>query len=347
MAASMKPAVAVAQTAQTKVPELPKITAVCRTILAGAVEPAFVAAEIERQGPSIETIESRTADLSSSEVLLFLGNASWKPEIVQQLRALPRQQRPFVAVWHWEPLPPSRMSGIPKPALGIREIGKILLRDPRATDPHTNFSRLRAMLDDGLIDLLAVSTLGRQEFLAEQGYTNEFIPLGSGLEHGSDRGGVRDIDVMFLGDARVPRRKKMLKQLSQRGLNVTIAGSWKDPRYWGKARTALLNRVKILLNVPRTQGDYSGLRLLLGAANGAMILSERLYRPSPFMPGRHYVEAEQSEIPERARSFVADTSARLTITRAASELTTTATRQRSVTRLLRAIADGLAKGRRR
>lgn len=340
----MKPAAAVARTAQTRVPELPKITAVCRTILAGAVEPAFVAAEIHRQGLSIETTETPTRNLSSSEVLLFLGNASWKPDIVQQLRALPRQQRPFVAVWHWEPLPPTRASGIAQPTLGVRELGKILLQDPRATDPKTNFSRLQAMLDEGLIDLLTVSTLGRQEFLSEQGYPSQFIPLGAGPEHGAEGDGVRDIDVLFLGDARVPRRRKILKHLGKLGLDVTVAGSWKDPRYWGQERTALLNRVKILLNVPRTEGDYSGLRLLLGAANGAMILSERLYRPSPFTPGKHYVEAEVSAIPETAHSFIDDVDARQVIASAAKVLTTTATRQHSVSQLLYAIADGLAKG---
>lgn len=345
MASSMKPSVSVARTAQTSVPELPKITAVCRTILAGVVEPAFVAAEIERQGSLIDTIESPSPNLSSSDVLLFLGNASWKPEIVQQLRALPRQRRPFVAVWHWEPLPPPCASEIPPPTLGVREIGKILLRDPRATDPKTNSSRLRAMLDEGLIDLLAVSTLGRQEFLAEQGYASEFIPLGAGPEHGSDLDGVRDIDVLFLGDARVPRRRKILRQLSDLGLDVTVAGSWKDPRYWGQERTALLNRVKILLNIPRTQGDYSGLRLLLGAANGAMILSESLYRPSPFVPGKHYVEDELLAIPKTARRFIDNADARQTITQAARDLTITATRQHSVTQLLYAIANGLAIGR--
>jgi hypothetical protein len=88
----------------------------------------------------------------------------------------------------------------------------------------------------------------------------------------------RDIDVLFLGDVRVARRRRALDFLQSSGINVTVAGSWEDPQYWGENRTKLLNRTKILLNIPRTAGDYSGLRMFLGAANGAVILSEPFCR---------------------------------------------------------------------
>jgi hypothetical protein len=343
----MKPAVAVARVAQTRLSERPTIAAVCRPILAGAVEPSFVANEIARQGFPVQSIETESADLADIDVLLFLGNAGWRPKIIQQIRGLPAAERPFVAIWHWEPLPPPHASGLPRPGLGIRELGKIVLRDARATDPFTNFATLRGMMADDLIDLLVVSTPSRQEFLAEEGYPAEYIPLGAGPDHGRDLGSIRDIDVLFLGETRTPRRSQTLKQLKRLGLEVSVAGSWEDPRYWGEERTALLNRVKILLNIPRSKGDYSGLRMLLGGANGAMVLSEPLYRPQPFLAGQQYVEAEPSQLPSMARMYLDDEPARLTITRAARRLILgDATRERSVARLLDIISSKVKVGTR-
>lgn len=336
----MKPAVAAAKTAQKSAAQRLKIAAVCRPIAGGAVEPEFVAQEISAQGFDVQTFAADSADFSSSDVLLFLGNAAWRPGIVQRLRRTPPIERPFVAVWHWEPLPPPESSGLPRPQLGVREIGKIVLRDARATDPYTNYLRLRAMQKDGLIDLLAISTRSRQEFLAEKGIASSYVPLGYGSQHGSDLGIERDIDVLFLGDSRLPRCRQVMERLRTLGLNIQVAGGWEDPQYWGDERSVLLNRVKILLNIPRAQGDYAGLRMFLGAANGAMILSEPLYRPEPFLPGAHYIEAQLAEMPARVREYLNDDSRRLAITQAARQLATQeSTRERSVARLMELIEE--------
>jgi len=302
------------------------------------VEPEFVADEIRSQGFPRIPIASETADLSAVDVLLFLGDAAWRPQVIRQLRRTPRALRPFTAVWHWEPLPPSAASCLPRPKLGLRELGKIVLRGPRATDPYTNFSTLSRLCQEGIVDLLAVSTRGRQEFLEEQGIASSFIPLGYGPQHGQDLGLERDIDVLFLGDARVARRQRALDFLQSSGINVAVAGSWENPRYWGANRTRLLNRTKILLNVPRTPGDYSGLRMFLGAANGAIILSEPLYRPEPFLPGQDYVEADLEQMPSVAASLLQDHARRIALAQAARDhATQVSTRSHSVSTLLRAI----------
>jgi hypothetical protein len=302
------------------------------------VEPEFVAEEIRRQGFPLIPVAAESADLSAADVLIFLGNAAWRPQIIRQLRQTPKGQRPFVAIWHWEPLPPSRASDLPRPKLELREIGKIVLRDPRATDPYTNFSTIRRLHQEGIVDLLAVSTRGRQEFLHEQGILSSFIPLGCGQQHGRDLGLERDIGVLFLGDVRTARRRRAINFLRGSGIQVTVAGSWEDPQYWGENRTKLLNRTKILLNVPRTPGDYSGLRMFLGAANGAVILSEPLYRPEPFLPGQHYLEAELAQMPLIARNLLQDHARGTAIAESARDLATqVATRSHSVAKLLQAI----------
>lgn len=341
MAWFMRPAVAVAKTARERPFERPTIAAICRPIAGGAVEPEFVADEIRSQGFPLVPVTAESADLSAADVLLFLGNAAWRPQVIRQLRETPKALRPFVAVWHWEPLPPSRASGLPRPQLGLREMGKIALRDPRATDPYTNFSTLKRLQREGIIDLLAVSTRGRQEFLEEQGIASRFIPLGYGPQHGRDLGLERDIDVLFLGDVLMARRRRALNYLRSSGIEVAVAGDWDDPQYWGENRTKLLNRAKILLNIPRTAGDYSGLRMFLGAANGAVILSEPLYRPEPFLPGQHYLEATLEQMPSIAVSLLRDHARRAALAEAArDQATRIATRSRSVAALLQAIKTG-------
>ena len=334
----MTPAVAVSKTARERSLRRPMIAAICRPITGGAVEPEFVADEIRSQGFPVTSIAAESADLSAVDVLLFLGNAAWRPQVIRQLRRIPKALRPFTAVWHWEPLPPSAASCLPRPRLGLREIGKIVLRDARATDPYTNFSTLKRLCQEDVVDFLAVSTRGRQEVLQEQGIASSFIPLGYGSQHGRDLGLERDIDVLFLGDGRVARRRKTLDFLERRGIKVTVAGSWHDPQYWGENRTKLLNRTKILLNIPRTAGDYSGLRMFLGAANGAAILSDPLYRPEPFLPGQHYLEAELEQMPSVAERLLQDHARRNALAQAARDhATQVCNRSHSVAALLRSI----------
>ncbi len=194
--------------------------------------------------------------------------------------------------------------------LTVQEIGKILLRDPRATDVYSNFLLLRSMHRQGLIDCLFVTTQGRQEFLADYNIPSHYIPLGYAPHHGRPLRLDRDIDVLFLGIINVPRRKAMLRTLERRGVRVSAFGDWHDPAYWGEQRTSLLNRAKILLNFPRTAGEMSGLRFILGMANHALVVSEPVYRPAPYEPGVHFLSATMDELPDVVNRHLQDEVAR-------------------------------------
>ena len=82
--------------------------------------------------------------------------------------ATPRYRRPYVLLWHSEPLPPARATGLPLPWLNLREVAKVVLRDARATDVYTNYFTLRSLHRVGIPDVLVLSSRGRQEFLAER-----------------------------------------------------------------------------------------------------------------------------------------------------------------------------------
>lgn len=263
------------------------------------------------------------------------GNAAFFPKVCRHLLRTPVERRPLVLIWHMEPLPPPSAAGLPKPMLHLREIAKIALRDPRATDVYTNWFTLRRLHRHSIPDVLVVSAPGRQEFLAERGISSHFVPVGWLPQMGRDLALTRDMDVLFLGSLDVPRRNRILKSLRHQGVNVTALGDWNNPAYWGESRTMLINRAKILLNLPRTAGEYSGIRILMGLANKALVVSEPIYRSDPYVPGKHFVMGGLEEIPGLISRYLDDEEARSPIVeeghRAARE---TFTMERSLHRIL-------------
>jgi Glycosyl transferases group 1 len=244
------------------------------------------------------TVEVREAAgepdaLAGVDAVLLCENAAWFPRVWSRLAVETSPARPPLALWHTEPLPPPQSSGRRGPRLSARELAKILLRDPRATDPFSNAATLRRLTARGLPDVLAVSTRGAQRFLAERGVRSHWIPLGYDPEwFGRNvQRPEREVDVLFLGDLRVRRRRSALRRLERAGARVAALGSWSDSRSWGESRTELLNRAKIFLHLTRVPGSLSGLRMLLGMANGALVVSEPIDDPAPYEPDVHFVEA--------------------------------------------------------
>jgi len=253
-------------------------------------------------------------DPSPDRIVFIGGNAAWHERALDRIRKLPRTERPAVIVWHSEPLPFPRAAGLQLAPMTPREIAKVILRDRRVSDPHSNARHMRRLAQEGIVDLLTVAARSYQAFLAEEGITSELIPVGYHPSHSRLLDLERDIDVLFLGDLRVRRRKQILRRLEREGLEVHAVGSYSDKQYWGEGRTQLLNRTKILLNLPRHSGLLADLRLILGMAAGALVISEPVYLPDPYVPGRHYVEAAIDEMANTARRYLDDEEARRRIT---------------------------------
>jgi hypothetical protein len=263
-----------------------------------------VTALLEEAGHRVTRIKDEPLDLAGDSVMWIQGNANWFPVICRQLAARPQPKRPFLVLWHTEPLPPPKAAGLPWPRLHLLEIGKILLHDKRATDVYTNYFRLRRLAQHGLPDLLIASTPGRREFLVERGLPAHWVPLGYSPSSGYDLGLSRDIDVFFLGDLTIPRRRRLINCLRRNGVNLLAMGDWADPACWGENRTRLLNRTKVFLNLQRYPGDLAGLHLILGMANKALVVSEPIYNPAPYIPGKHYLSATIEEMPALIRYYL-------------------------------------------
>jgi glycosyltransferase involved in cell wall biosynthesis len=276
--------------------------------------------------------------------VLVWGNAGLFPRAFERLAALPADRRPLVAVWHSEVLPFARASGVPRPRLTARELAKAVLRHRRAIDPYTNARRLVRLVRRGLIDLVVVISEDRREYLAERGVASEVVPRGYHPSFGADLGGERDVDVLFLGALDVPRRRRILRGLERAGVDVLARGDWRDPRYWGAPRAALLNRAKISLNLSRHAGQFSGDRFTLSMGNGALVVSEPAHRPAPFRPGEHYVEAPTGDLAATIARLLADDEERRRIAAAGRELVTQElTMTRSAAAVLRLISDRLER----
>jgi hypothetical protein len=287
-------------------PLLSQAVAACiRTVPGGQTEGVRISTALEELGCRVNPLGNRPWRPEDGSVLLILGNAYWYPPVLRQLLREPKNKLPMVVIWHWEPLPPPDASGLSWPLPTLRELAKIVLRDWRANDIYTNYRVLKQLSAKGVVDLLAASTPARVEFLAERNIHAHYLPLGYNADHGYDMKLARDIDVLFLGDRRPFRRRWLISRLRRRGIKVIEAGDWADPAYWGENRTRLINRSKIYLNVQRFPGEFSGLRLVIGMANKALVVSEPMYSPAPFVPGKHYVSATVEEMPHVIEYYLA------------------------------------------
>src|SRR5205085_11775412 len=110
------------------------------------------------------------------ECVLTYGAPRAYPRVLDGLRRL-GDRRPPVAMWQTEPFLHPKASGLPWPRRTPQEWAKILLRDKRAIDGRTNERALVRLQADGLVDLVATSTRGRQERQAEVGVEARLIQM--------------------------------------------------------------------------------------------------------------------------------------------------------------------------
>jgi len=287
------------------------------------VTSAPVAAEIlTALGSDVRLVVEEEVELSPEKLVLVRGSALWYRRTMARLLALPPAERPQLLVWHTEGLPLPAAAGLPSEPLTLREIAKIVLRDRRINDQYSNARYLRRFAAQDIDLTLAVTNGSYQAYLAEHGIDAELVPVGYHPSYGRLLDIERDIDVLFLGEHRVRRRRRILGSLRAAGIDVVALGSQSPTKgYWGEARTMLLNRTRILLHLPRYPGHLSD-RLLMGMATGALVVSEPMVRPQPFEPGVHYVECTADRLAETVRAYLEDEEARRGLADAAHRFVT-------------------------
>jgi hypothetical protein len=188
---------------------------------------------------------------------------------------------------------------------------------------------LLALRDAGWLAIVATFTETQAGALRRHGLPATVVPIGYHPSFGQLLDREREVDVTFLGTLRDRRRRGIVArlegELEERGVRLAVHdGSPERPYIAGPARTLLLNRSKILLNVMRQPWDDPVHRMLLAGANGAMLLSEPLHAASrgPFEPGVHLVELPVDRLADGVVGLLADRGARERIARQAHALIT-------------------------
>jgi hypothetical protein len=162
----------------------------------------------------------------------------------------------------------------------------------------------RKNVENGLIDYVFASTIQRTQTLKKVGIDAEFVPVGYHHSWGKKLSLERDIDVLFIGSFKSKRRRSMLKdldkKLSAKGIKLQII----NKGCYGEQRTALLNRAKIVLDLPKHTWEMPGMRLLMSISCGAMVVSEYVEETAPYKPGVHFVRAKYSELPDAICHYI-------------------------------------------
>jgi len=150
---------------------------------------------------------------------------------------------------------------------------------------------------NGWLDYCFASVQPRVRFLHSRGITAEMIPFGYHPDWGRDLQVRRDIDVLFLGRMGRGQRRSVLsrlqEQLTQRGRTLTLV-----QKAHGAGRDALLSRTRIMLNLLRAPHDLAGMRVMMGMACGALVVSEHCDDTGAFRPDQHFVMAQLDKLAE-------------------------------------------------
>ena len=159
----------------------------------------------------------------------------------------------------------------------------------------------------GRVDRLVVTSRDRRAALADHGLDAVAIPFGyaeavAGPIAAPAQPG-RDLAIVTLArlHPRMVGRQSVVRAWQEEEPRLRILEN-----VWGAERNALLRRAKGVLSVSRTPGDFIGLRIVLALAAGAVVVTEPLADPFPFVPVEHFAQAPVTELLDAARELVAD-----------------------------------------
>ncbi|MFI5225385.1 MAG: glycosyltransferase [Candidatus Limnocylindrales bacterium] len=293
----------------------------------GLVAPlvAAAAAVLAEQGRGPVRLEDPAGEADLEDVLMMGYPGGYWPFL-----QAPRSARRIA--WFGEPLPRPGTSG-PATRTGAATLRRAGLNVARRTlGPLTRRSDLGRFADiraaasierERLVNLhealyaaertdrIVTTSNDRQAILAANGVDAIVVPFGyheawAGPLTPPDSPG-RDLPFVFLGsDPRADhlRRGRIVRDIVDRlapvGELTMIDG------VWGAQRDAILRRGKVLVDVLRVPGNFTGIRLTIGLAAGLVVVTEPLDDPRPFVPGEHFVSAPADRLAAEALDLVAD-----------------------------------------
>jgi hypothetical protein len=171
------------------------------------------------------------------------------------------------------------------------------------------------------VDRVVVTSRDRRIALLDHGVDADAVPFGYAAAAAgpltSPAAGDRDLDFVSLGivHPRIAGRRAVVQQWRAQEPRLAVLDD-----VWGEERGRLLRRTRTVLNVARTPGNFVGLRLVLAIAAGAVVVSEPMTDPFPFVAGVHFVAAPLEGLLDAARELCADEPRRRRIAEAGQAL---------------------------
>lgn len=288
---------------------------------------AAIADALTQAGASVRVVaHAREADPAQDHLLLVVGSPTLHPHLPRDLGTL-RPSAPALRVflWHMEHLLDADTPPLMQAALCLKARLERTRRGDYSNTRAGNFLAIREASWMSLFDRVLVFTRRKASFLHARGIDAEYLPLGHHPVWGwtdADAPRPRDIDVLFLGMLHGRRQAIMddiQAKLAPSGVRVQTNYDFNPSGAWGEERNALLSRAKVFLSIYRYPGDGSGMRFSMGMGNGALVVSEPVADPDPFVAGTHFVQASVPALAAAIRHALSDEPARLAMCRAAQD----------------------------
>jgi len=289
------------------------------------IAPLFAAAF---QSEGCQTIPLPPADPLPPDVqaVFVYGPFGSLVPLASQLRDMPPARRPLFILWITEQFPSPRLPEWLRYGIGVARSrlerlahrqtpsGEWRIAPPlrwltRRLHRFRYYGDLYWLREEGLLSLLVTGSQVTAQFLRARGFQPLVTVMGSAPEWSADLHLERDIPVLWLGKPGSRRRKKLIQrlraELRQRGVEMLVVDGVEHPYVFGEARTRLLNRTRIVLNILREPWDNNAMRFYLAAPNRALIVSEPTLPHTPYTPGVHLVEAPLSRLADTICHYLA------------------------------------------
>lgn len=284
--------------------------------------------------------------------------------IVRQLEMLSANRRPLLVHWNTEGLPDLRLPWGLARSIGAgrswldrakydleRRLWNGNKKRSLLTVLDSRVLRFRYLGDyyyahgKGVLDVLSDSSALYTQIRNHQGLPTIFAPWGSSPQWYADLQLKRDIDVLWMGNRKDKRRRRIIDQvrddLRRHGVEVYMADNEENPFIYRQERTEFLNRAKITLNITRTWFDDNFSRFAFAAPNRSLVVSETMLPHCPaYQRGVHYVETAPEDLARTILFYLEHPEERAQIVDNAYDLLTSRlTFGRSITKIMREVED--------
>ena len=313
----------------------------------------LVADTIEILGHIPKTINDVSDNVGDVDCILIMGDANWLHTKGLTIEFFERFDCPIV-YWHFEPMPfpgiSSRAQRMGRrlancqwdKLLGgqlkkfrsllsmrlIRRMASFGLRSELAANgwPSAQLMHIDQLYEQFAQQLWVDNT--KESFVAvfsdsmprvldfrDLGIPASFEPIPYGEAWGTDRGEVRDLDVVFLGSLYRTKRKRLLERVRATLSHSGFALSVVDKDCYGPQRNDLLNRAKIVLDIVKYPTELQSFRMLMSTCCGALLVSNCPGDSQPYIAGEHFVRTTDEALPGSLLEYLRDAEARQAIVR--------------------------------